>query len=140
MRVRFLHDTCLCRGLCPESVHLLQRRDACATMAPNKTGVQQIECTSKFCERCCQYHTALVGDGEEDICLVECLKNEETADRLQTNFIGKLQQCTDANGDAFSHCTKVSITVRNSQGTTDDVFIGGPHLRTGGVSLLLYDK
>ncbi|KFH14020.1 F5/8 type C domain-containing protein [Toxoplasma gondii MAS] len=91
-------------GVCPETVHLLQRRDACEAMAPKKSGAQ-IECISKFCDQCCQYHTALVGDGEKDICLVECLKNEKTAERLQTNFIGKLKQCTDVNGDAFSHCT-----------------------------------
>ncbi|PFH37677.1 F5/8 type C domain-containing protein [Besnoitia besnoiti] len=95
--------------VCPRSVHLLQRRSECEKMAPNKSGVHQLECTSQFCEQCCHYHTALLGKGEEDACRNTCRKNVPIVERLQTNFIGKLRQCMDVNGDAFSHCTEEDL-------------------------------
>lgn len=95
------------RSRCVEAVHPLERQFECSAMA-RKDEAGMARCVEDFCGRCCKDNTVLLGATQKYKCLKRCRANEIQAAALHAHFSKMRSDCTDLQGEGFSHCDKVT--------------------------------
>ncbi|KAL8424874.1 hypothetical protein Efla_002993 [Eimeria flavescens] len=92
--------------LCFSAVHPLERQAECRLIAPRDDPAELTRCTDNFCGRCCRSNTSLLGTIQKHKCLQRCKEKEVHAAELQIHFSSMLDECTDLDGEGFSHCMR----------------------------------
>ncbi|KAK1932758.1 LCCL domain containing protein [Babesia divergens] len=87
---------------CVENVHILSRVALCKQMYRNK-GNSHV-CAESFCTPCCAYHTVLLGDGHQQMCVDACQKNNHRVNAYLENFLSYVNSCVSLKGVGYDHC------------------------------------